>query len=165
MAAVQYPPPQQHFAPQPGYPQPPPAKKFRFQLWMLGALILPIGIGIAVRDVLKRNTLELGEECSSSDHCKSHRCLEGDVGVCTKTCSPIGDACPAGFACIPVHVTLHNQGGFHDLGAQTYCMRAPAAAAAPPPSTSPPAAVAPPPATTTQAPPPKPVEKKRPAKK
>ena len=127
----QYPPPQaqpphgfQYQNAPSGMPPPPtPEKKgFRFQLWMVGALILPIGIGIAIRDVMKKSSIELGGECSDSEHCKSGTCLTGDVGQCTKTCSKL-DPCPAGFGCVPVNVTLHNQGGFHNLGTQSYCVK------------------------------------------
>lgn len=92
-------------------------------MWMLGALIVPIGIGIAVRDVLKANTLELGDECSDSKHCKSGTCLTGEPSVCTQDCNAL-KACPAGFTCQKVKVTLQNQAGFHDLGTQSYCFKA-----------------------------------------
>jgi hypothetical protein len=147
----------------PTIPPPPDKKGFKFQMWMLGAIIIPIGIGIAVRDVMKKSSIELGGECSDSEHCKSGTCLTGDVGQCTKTCSKL-DPCPAGFGCQPVSVTLHNQGGFHNLGTQNYCIKGkggdPAgsasaaesatASAAPPP---PVASSAPPPAETASAPP------------
>lgn len=148
--------------PPPGMPQggmPPPEKKgFKFQMWMLGAIIIPIGIGFAVRDLLKKNSIELGGECSDSEHCKSGTCLTGDVGQCTKTCSKL-DPCPAGFGCHPVNVTLHNQGGFHNLGTQNYCVKGkggdPAGGASASASESAAASVsaAPPPPATTSAPP------------
>jgi hypothetical protein len=116
----------------PGEPPPPEKKKFRFQMWMLGVLIIPVGVTLAVRDVLKTNSIELGGECSDSKHCKSHTCLNGEGGgVCSKNCSPL-DGCPAGFACQAISVTLKNQAGSHDLGKQYYCMRG----AAPPGSAS-----------------------------
>lgn len=122
-----YPPPgypQQQGYPPPGPPAgdgPPGKKRFRFQMWMLGLLIVPVGIGLSIRDLLAGNSIELGGECSDSEHCKSHTCLTGDVGICTKTCSSI-DPCPPRFSCEAVKVTLQNQAGFHDLGAQSYCM-------------------------------------------
>ncbi|MBS2017982.1 MAG: hypothetical protein JST00_34215 [Deltaproteobacteria bacterium] len=158
----QYPPP---YPPQgqmppgmPSMPPPGPEKKgFKFQMWMLGALIVPIGIGIAVRDIVKKGSIELGGECSDSEHCKSGTCLTGDVGQCTKTCSKL-DPCPTGFSCQPVNVTLHNQGGFHNLGTQTYCIKGkggdPAAGASSSPSDAASAstsAAAPTPSTTASA--------------
>lgn len=150
-----------------GYPQAPMPgqgpggkKPFRFQMWMLGALIVPVGIGFAVRDAMKADSIELGGSCSDSKHCKSHTCLTGGDGICTKTCSTL-DPCPAGFSCEPVQVTLKNQGGFHDLGKQLYCMKgaggatassaAASASEAPPGAASaPPIASAPPPAAPTE---------------
>ncbi|MBX3193326.1 MAG: hypothetical protein KF819_40465 [Labilithrix sp.] len=156
----QYPPPQWS-QPPPGYPPPgypppgqappgapfgppPEKKKFRFQMWMLGAIIVPIGIGIAIRDVLKRGTIDLGGECSDSEHCKSHTCLTGEISVCTKSCSPF-DPCPSGFSCDAVNVTLNNQAGSHNLGTQHYCMpsHGGASAAASEPSATEPTASAP----------------------
>jgi len=117
---------------------------------MLGALIIPVGIGFSVRDVMKKSSIELGGECSDSDHCKSHTCLTGDIGACTKTCNRL-DPCPPEFSCEQVSVTLQNQAGSHDLGAQGYCLRAhPGSAkvstpsAVPPPSAAAPTATAPP---------------------
>lgn len=151
---------QYHNAPSQMPPPPPGEEKkgFKFQLWMVGALILPIGIGIAVRDVIKKNSIELGGECSDSEHCKSGTCLTGDVGQCTKTCSKL-DPCPSGFGCVPVNVTLHNQGGFHNLGTQTYCVKgkggdtASSASSSPADSASASTAASSPPAATTSAPP------------
>lgn len=103
--------------------------KFRFQSWMLGALIVPVGIGLSARDVLKADSIELGGECSDSKHCKSHTCLTGGTSVCTQSCSKF-DPCPNGFSCEAVSVTLRNSAGHHDLGDQSYCMRASVASVA-----------------------------------
>ena len=121
-------------------------------MWMLGALIIPVGIGLSVRDVMLKSSIELGGECSDSDHCKSHTCLTGDVGACTKTCNRF-DRCPENFSCEQVSVTLENQAGSHDLGAQGYCLRAkPGSPAASAPSAAPSASVVPPPTTAAPAP-------------
>lgn len=96
-------------------------KRFRFKMWMLSALIIPIGIGLSIRDVLKSESIGLGGECSDSDHCKppGDTCLQGpELDVCTMTCS---GSCPDGFQCVTVDVTLQNSAGFHDLGGQGYC--------------------------------------------
>jgi hypothetical protein len=117
-------------------------------MWMLGALIIPVGIGFSVRDVMKKSSIELGGECSDSDHCKSHTCLTGEIGACTKTCNQL-DPCPAEFSCERVSVTLQNQAGFHDLGTQGYCLRAKAGSSTASTAAAPSAAPA---ASATQAP-------------
>jgi hypothetical protein len=101
-------------------PQPQPKKKFKFEMWMLGALIVPVGITIAVMGVLKRNTVDIDGECTG-DECKPG--LECLSGTCMKSCFKAGD-CPSGFTCGKINVTLKNAAGFHELGEQPYCVRA-----------------------------------------
>jgi hypothetical protein len=107
---------------QPNYPQPalqPAKKKFKFEMWMLGAVIVPIGLGIAVVSFMQRNSVEVGGSCSADEQCK-----KGDSGgVCSNTCSSSSD-CAAGLACTSIKVTLTNQAGSHDLGPQKYCLKA-----------------------------------------
>lgn len=102
-------------------PQAPQGKRpFRFQMWMLGLLIIPIGIGLSIFGAMKEHSVELGGSCSADSECKAGNCLSG---TCATTCSPSGNSCPSGFSCQGVQVQLHNQGGFHDLGTQYYCMK------------------------------------------
>jgi hypothetical protein len=94
--------------------------KFKPKMWMLSALIIPIGIGLSIRDVLLGDSIPLGGDCSDSDHCKApaDTCLQTPAGdVCTMTCA----TCPDGFECTTINVTLKNSAGFHDLGGQNYC--------------------------------------------
>jgi hypothetical protein len=112
---MQTPPP--GFRPPYSPPSPQPGKKkFKFEMWML---VVPIGVTIIVVGLLRRNTVDVGGECSN-DECKAGlQCLSG---TCTKSCSLGGNDCPSGFACQSVKVTLKNSAGFHDLGAQPYCV-------------------------------------------
>ena len=115
---MQGPPP--HGYPPPGAP--PPKKPFKFEMWMLGALIGPIGITIAIVDAVKTNSAEIGEECVNAGRCKDG--LQCVSGVCSKSCSLAGkNDCPSGYRCKKIKVTLKNQSGFHDLGEQPYCSK------------------------------------------
>jgi hypothetical protein len=92
-------------------------------MWMLGLVILPVGIGIAIVSFMQRHTVEAGGSCSDDEQCKAGSCLQSSGGgVCASSCSADKD-CGSGFACTEVKVTLQNQGGFHDLGKQRYCLR------------------------------------------
>ncbi len=91
---------------------------------MLGALILPIGLGIAGYDFLQRGSIPLGGECRDSEHCaNSGKCLEGsEGGICVISC--IG-GCPDGFVCQQVEVTYTTtQRKAIDMGAMEYCFPA-----------------------------------------
>ena len=109
-----------------GYPPPPgtppPKKPFKFEMWMLGALIVPIGITIAIVDVVKTNSADIGEECVNAGRCKDG--LQCVSSKCMKSCSLAGKSgCPSGYSCKKIKVTLQNQAGFHDLGEQPYCSK------------------------------------------
>ena len=65
-------------------------KRFKFETWMLGALILPIGLGIAIHSFMQRDSVDLGGECSDREQCKApaDACLEIEgQGVCTQQCA------------------------------------------------------------------------------
>jgi hypothetical protein len=97
-------------------------KPFKFESWMLGALIVPIGIAIAVTSAMKTDSVDLGGACSDRNECKkpADACMSvGDHEVCTMMCNP---GCPSGFECAPIKVTLHNQAGFHDMEGR-YCFK------------------------------------------
>jgi hypothetical protein len=96
-------------------------KKFKFEMWMLGALILPIGIGIAIYSASLQNSVELGGSCTDRQQCKApaDACMSlGGDSVCTVMCNP---GCPAGFECVELDVTMQNQGGFHEMKGVRYC--------------------------------------------
>jgi hypothetical protein len=97
-------------------------KKWRFETWMLGALIVPIGLGIAIHSFLQRDSVEIGGECSDREQCRApaDACMSvGERQVCTVEC---GSGCPAGLECVEMNVTLQNSAGFHDLNGVRYCL-------------------------------------------
>jgi hypothetical protein len=90
---------------------------------VLGLVILPIGLGIAIVSFMQRHSVEAGGSCTDDEQCKVGSCLQGSGGgVCASSCSADAD-CGKGFACTPIKVTLQNQSGSHDMGTQKYCMR------------------------------------------
>ena len=106
-------------------------KKRKLEAWMLGALIVPVGIGIAIYDAATAHTVPLGGECADRDDCAepADACLSvGSRSVCTMQCA---GSCPGGLACVGMDVTLQNAAGFHDLSGMRYCLPADMAAGAP----------------------------------
>jgi hypothetical protein len=95
-------------------------KPFKFEMWMLGLIIVPIGIGISIYDAATEHTVPLGGECIDRDDCAApaDACLSIDSrSICTMQCGQ----CPAGFTCEDVAVTMHNRAGFHNLDMR-YCL-------------------------------------------
>ena len=89
-------------------------KKFKFELWMLGLVIMPIGSGLSIYGSAKKGTVELGASCVQNDDCKEgagFQCVSVDgASVCTKQCTPGSNsgnyACPASFECATVDMSV-----------------------------------------------------------
>jgi len=96
---------------------------FKFQMWMLGLLIIPIGIGISIVNVMQKGTVALGGDCTQNDDCSGGaQCIEVDGrSMCSTQCmagSSLG--CPATFACASVDMSV----GGNSVPMQ-WCMPAP----------------------------------------
>jgi hypothetical protein len=101
-----------------------PKKPFKLQSWMAGALIVPFGLFMIGRGILKQGSVELGQECSNRDECKApaDACLMvGMKSVCTVQCS--GD-CPGPLSCVTIDVTQNTGVGMNDLKGMHYCLPA-----------------------------------------
>jgi hypothetical protein len=88
----------------------------------LGALIVPIGIGLAVWDASKRGSVAPGGACEDDEHCRpGGNCLNlgPDETLCAEMCS-VG--CDDGFRCVALPTQLKNASGFHDLGEVYFCL-------------------------------------------
>ena len=98
-------------------------KPFKFESWMLGALIIPIGIGISVINVMNKGTAALGASCSQNDDCsKGGQCVNIDgKSQCTHQCSPGSKSpeyiCEQGFDC----ATISMRAGTKDVDIN-YCV-------------------------------------------
>jgi hypothetical protein len=93
--------------------------------WILGAIIVPVGLGIAAWDLALQGSVPPGGECANDGQCAEGNCLaiEGASSVCSPSCDS-SRQCPAGLACVDIEVTLQNAGGFHELGAMPQCVPA-----------------------------------------
>jgi hypothetical protein len=94
----------------------------------LGALIVPIGIGLAVWDASKRGSVDPGGACEDDEQCKpGANCLSlgPDENMCASMCSV---ACEDGFRCVALPIELKNASGFNDLGEVYFCLPEPIAA-------------------------------------
>src|SRR5258705_9553037 len=90
-------------------------KPFKPQAWMVGALIVPFGLFMIVRGVLKTNSVELGGECGQRDECKypADACLSlNGRSVCSKFCS---DSCPNGLSCVGANISMNTGVGFNSI--------------------------------------------------
>jgi hypothetical protein len=99
-------------------------KPFKPQLWMVGALIVPFGLFMIARGVLKMNSVELGGECGQRDECKApaDSCLSlNGRSVCSKFCS--GD-CPNGLSCVTIDISMKTGSGFNAIPNQQVCLPA-----------------------------------------
>lgn len=89
-------------------------KKFKFEFWMLGLAIIPIGISLSVYGSSKKGTVELGTQCVQNDDCKEgagFQCVSVDgASVCAKQCTPGPNSgsygCPAPFECAGVDMSV-----------------------------------------------------------
>jgi len=107
-----------------------PKQPFKPQAWMFGALVLPFGLFMIGRGILKTNSVELGGECGQRDECKppADACLSVEgKSVCTKYCS--AGKCPSGLSCVTIDVSMNTGVGTTNLPDQQYCL--PAAMAKP----------------------------------
>ena len=105
-------------------------KPFKFELWMLGLVIIPVGIVLSVISILKTNSVELGGACRTREECKApaEACLPvGTQFVCAVSC---GTRCPAGFKCVELNVSLKNATGFTEFVGK-YCLTPALAATVP----------------------------------
>ena len=101
-----------------------PKKPFKPQAWMLGALIVPFGLFMIGRGVLRQNSVAVGGECSQRDECKApaDACLSlKGRSVCSMFCT---DSCPNGLTCQTVDISMDTGAGFNDLPNQKVCLPA-----------------------------------------
>lgn len=101
-----------------------PKKPFQPEAWMVGALIVPFGLFMIVRGVLKSHSVELGGECSQRDECKApaDACLSmNGRSFCSKFCS---DDCPSGLRCAKIDISMNTGSGFNQLPQQPVCVPA-----------------------------------------
>jgi hypothetical protein len=101
-----------------------PKKPFKPQPWMFGALIVPFGLFMIGRGVLKTNSVELGGECGQRDECKApaDSCLSVDGrSFCSKFCT---DSCPNGLKCVAIDLSMNSGVGTTKLPDQKVCLPA-----------------------------------------
>ena len=99
-------------------PQTPPKKPFKFHSSMV---VVPMVVCIAVGLFLQTNSKDIGGTCWQSDWCKKG--LDCISSTCMKACWKDPKACPEGFRCEKLHITMSGQNLSADLGNQAYCVK------------------------------------------
>jgi hypothetical protein len=99
-------------------------KPFKPQAWMFGALIVPFGLFMIGRGILKQNSVEVGGECSQRDECKApaDSCLSVDGrSFCSMFCT---DSCPNGTKCVAIDLSMNTGVGVTNVPNQKVCLPA-----------------------------------------
>ncbi|HVY27828.1 MAG TPA: hypothetical protein VHB79_14835 [Polyangiaceae bacterium] len=104
--------------------QPASPKKLKFPPWLFGALIVPFGLFMIGRGIMKQNSVEVGGQCSNRDECKApaDSCLSVDGrSFCSMFCA---DSCPNGTKCMAIDLSTNTGVGMTNLPNSKVCLPA-----------------------------------------
>ncbi len=90
-------------------------------MMVIGALVLVCGGSYAIYDYSRAGSVETGESCGNTEHCKTGACIHAGsdfTGVCANECGSNG-TCDAGYAC---HQVDYQAAGTTVEGYAGYCL-------------------------------------------